>query len=168
MLAEQQEVLNLAAMDDAMNRATAARYLRGRQDWVAWQEASAAGYAIHAAAAVLRVIVAQRTAGAALSKKRLLFGVGSTDLSVAQRQVRHFGFAPVLSSAMSRLGLQPALIAQARQGFLSASYGSLSFSLTQFFSTSLVYTAERSFASALRHFAARTPAAGQPPSLTAL
>jgi hypothetical protein len=56
------------------------------------------------------------------------------------------------------------LIAQARQGFISASYGSLSFSLTQFFSTSLVYTAERSFASALRHFAARIPAAGQPPS----
>jgi hypothetical protein len=164
MLAEQQEILNLEAMDDAMNRATAARYLRGRQDWVAWQEASAAGYAIHLAAAVLRVVNAQRTASAALIKKRLLFGVGSTDLSVAQRHVRQSGFAPVLSSAMARLGLQPALIAQARQGFLSARYGTESFSLTQFFSAPLVYAAERQFASALRHFAARIPAAGRPPS----
>lgn len=164
MLAEQQEVLNLEAMDTAMNRATAARYLRGRQDWVAWQEASAAGYARRAAAAVLRVVKAQRPAAAALEGKHLLFGVGSTDLKVAQRHVRHRGFAPVLSAAMARLQLPSLLVIQARQGFVTANFGTLSFSLTQFFSAANVYAAERQFAAALRHFAARIPAVSKPPS----
>ena len=162
MLAEQQEVLNLGGMATALNRATAAQIERSRPDWVAWQEATAAGFAVHAAAAIGRVARAQRSVASLLLAKRLVFGVGSVDLQVAQRAVRHHGFARPLAAIMRRLGLSELLIAYAQKGFVNGTFGAQSFSLTRELSAPTTSSYETALARSLRQFAAATPSAKRP------
>jgi hypothetical protein len=165
MQAEQRYVLWLDAMDTAMNRATFARYNQTRKDWVAWQESSAAGYAIRAAAALGQVIKQQPVVARELIAKRLLFGVGVTDLKLSQRRVRRHGFARFLVRAMRRLGLTGPAIAHIQSHFVSIKpQGGFSFSLTGLLDSAPLLSKERAFQSTLREFAARIPPAGRPPS----
>ncbi len=164
MLAEQQEVLNLEALDTAMNRATYASFLSSRADWLRWQLAAAAGFAHHAEAAVGRVISAQRIVTHDLVARKLLYGVGSVDLKLAQSRVKHHGLAHSLVATMTHLGLIPGVITLIQNGFVHRSAKKLSFSLTQLLSSSFVIGDERMLITALRHFMARTPRAGRPPS----
>jgi hypothetical protein len=164
MLAEQQEVLNLEALDTAMNRATYASYSASRVDWSRWQLAAAAGFAHHAEAAAGRVISAQRLVTRDLVAKKLLYGVGIVDLRLAQSHVKHHGLAPSLVAAMRRLGLIPAAITQLSAGFVHLKGKAASFSLTKLISSPFVISDEQSLITALRHFMARTPRAGRPPS----
>jgi hypothetical protein len=147
-----------------LNRATAARYLRGREDWVKWQLSAAAGFAAKTAASIAPIIKAERAAGKALARHKLLFGVGSEDLKLAQRQVRAHGFAPKLVAIMQQLGLTATDIALARHQFETTNFGNLSFSLTQELYLPQVIAGQRGFAAALRHLAARIPPAGEPPA----
>lgn len=164
MVAEQREVLDLGAVDTAMNRATAARYERGRQDWVSWQEAAAAGFATRTAASIAPVIKAQRAVSKAFTKRRLLFGVGSEDLKLAQRNVRKHGLAPKLTAVMTALGLNTGELKIAKRTFLNTSFGQASFSLTQQLGAATAATKQKALAASLRHFANRVPPASKPPS----
>ncbi len=164
MLAEQQEVVNLGAFNTALNRATAALIERSRADWVAWQASAAAGFALHAAAAIGRVRVAERALTRSLVHARLLFGVGPVDLRRAQRYVRAHGLARSVTDVMTTLGVPPILLALIKDGFVNAGLGPTSFSLSQYFSSPTVTAGEKRCADALRHFAARIPRAGRPPS----
>jgi hypothetical protein len=164
MQAEQQEVLALGALDTAMNRATAARYERGREDWVSWQEAAAARFASTAASAIGRVIPAEKAASKALVKAKLLFGVGSRDLQLAKRNVRAHGLAAKLVAIMTRLGLTPTLLAQVKHSFLTTKAINLSFSLSEELATPHLIAEQQAAATGLRHFAKRIPPAPKPPS----
>ncbi len=166
MRAEQSEVLNLAALTTSLDRATFATYLRGRGDWTTWQESAGAGFALRAAAAIGRVIKAQRAVTAALVRKHRLFGVGSLDLKLAKRAVRQHGLARPLVAAMRHLGLNDAAIALCAKSFRQAqtTFGVLSYNVSQVLSQSDAIAGERGFASALRHFAARIPPTSKPPS----
>lgn len=163
MLAEQQEVLNLEAMATALDRATAAQIERSRPDWVAWQQGVAAGYAIHAAAAIGRVERRERTVARLFKQRRMLFGVGSVDLRLAQRAVRrHHAFVPSLVSEMRYLGMSSILIAYATEGFTRGNFGSESFSLTDTLAAPAALSSESGLARQLRQFAAATPRATRP------
>jgi hypothetical protein len=152
-------------MDMAMNRATYARYFETRKDWVAWQQSAAAGYAIRAAAALGQVIRGQQAVARGLIAKHLLFGVGVTDLKLAQRRVRRHGFARWLVRAMHRVGLDSNAIARIQHDFVAIKPGGvLSFSLTGLLESPPLLSKERMFQSTLREFAARIPPAGRPPS----
>jgi hypothetical protein len=164
MQAEQAEVLNLYALDVSMNRATEARYERGREDWLKWQEAVAAGYARRAAGAIVRVIRAERQVSRSLTKRKLLFGVGSADLNVARRTVSRQGLTPSLVTVLHSFGFDGSLVSHSADFFRATNFGTLSFSLSQFFAQSSVFAAENEFRGALNHFAARIPAAQRPPS----
>jgi hypothetical protein len=164
MQAEQAEVLNLYALDVSMNRATEALYARGRGDWLKWQEAVAAGYARHAAGAIVRVIRAQRQVSRSLVRRKLLFGVGSADLSVARRTVRRQGLSRSLVTLLHSFGFDSSLVSRSADIVRQTDFGTLSFSLSQFFAQPSVFAAENGFRGALSHFAARIPAAQRPPS----
>jgi hypothetical protein len=164
MTAEQQEVVNLEALATALNRATYAHYSANRQDWMRWQLGSAAGFARNIAAAIPNVIKAQKAAASALVAKKLLFGVGTTDLKLAQRRVRKYGLQRGLVTVMQRLGLSSLLITDIVKGFVSIHPTTISFSLSELLSAPKAITREQQFAAALKHFAARTPSAGKPPS----
>jgi hypothetical protein len=157
-------VLDLYGLDVSMNRATEARYERGRDDWLRWQEATAAGYARRTAAAIVRVIRAQRQVSRALVHRGLLFGVGSADLSYARRAVRHHGLTRSLVTLLHSFGFDDSLVAQSADVFRQTSFGTLSFSLSRFFIEPPVLAAEAGFRAALNHFASRIPPAQRPPS----
>jgi hypothetical protein len=164
MQAEQAEVLDLQALVTSLNRATAASFLANRKDWVKWQMAAAARFARYVANDLDRVISAERGATRALAKKRLLFGVGSTDLTLGQRKVRKQGLAPSVTTALSRWGLTP-YFKLLTTNFLGTNFGPTSFALSKFISqTAPTVTFQRGFQSALRSFAARIPPASKPPS----
>jgi hypothetical protein len=164
MQSEQTESLNLLGMMVAMNRATEAKYERTRQDWLNWQQWSAAGYARRAAGAITKVIRAQKSVTRALIHKKLLFGVGSADLNVAHRTVRNHGLAQPLVTTMTQLGMSDPLIAQITTLFKQTTFGTLSFSLSQYLAQASIYADEAAFRSALTHYADRIPAAPLPPS----
>jgi hypothetical protein len=164
MLAEQAEVVNLEAVVSAMNRASAAAYLRTRRDWVAWQESAAAGFARQAAVAVGRVIRAERTVSRLLVKRRLLFGVGSEDLALTKRKVRREGLASSLKATMLSLGLQPGLITYCQNAILNSNLGTLSFSLARNLAAASVIGGQQKLAAGLRHFAGRIPLVSGPPA----
>lgn len=164
MQTEQREVLVIEALDAALNRATAARYDRGRQDWVNWQLAAAAGFATKTAAAIGRVIPAERAAATALVKHKLLFGVGSEDLKLARRNVRKHGLAPKLVAVMTQLGLTAPLVKAAKQTFLVTKAVATSFSLAELLSAPHTIAAQKAAAAQLRHFAKRIPPASKPPA----
>jgi hypothetical protein len=163
MQAEQNEIINLQALDTSMDRAGTAYYMRGRQDWVKWQQAAAAGFASRAAGAIGNVIRWQRVVTAALMRRNRPFGVGSTDLKLAQRQVRQHGFVRPLVTTMQQLGVGSAIPVLQRE-FQNASFQTLSFNVSQVLSDSAVIAAQRAFADALRHYAARIPPASKPPA----
>jgi hypothetical protein len=164
MQAAQQEVVDLQALDIAMNRATAARYQRSREDWVKWQEAAAAGFASRTASALGRVTKGELAAAKAFARHKLLFGVGPVDLKLAQQTVRKHGFTAKLVATMRSLGMDGAAISLAEQGFRKANPGQQSFSLTDELRSAAVIKEQRAFASSLRGFAKRIPPAGKPPS----
>lgn len=164
MQAEQQEVLALGALCTALNRATAARYERGRSDWVKWQLAAAAGFARKTAAAIGRVTKAEGPASRALIRHKLLFGVGAVDLKLAQRNVRKHGLARKVVADMKQLGLTQALIAHVQAEFLATKAANLSFSLSGQLAAPKAIAGEKAAAAQLRHFAARIPPASKPPA----
>jgi hypothetical protein len=164
MRAEQAEVVNLYALGVSMNRATEARYERGRQDWLKWQEWMAAGYARRTAGAISGVIHGQRLVSRYMRRARLLFGVGSADLNLARRNVRRSGLVRPLVNLLESFGFDPSLVSHAADFFRATSFGTLSFSLPEFLGQHAVIVAEQEFQSMLRHFAARVPAAQRPPS----
>ena len=164
MGAEQSEVLNLYALDVAMNRATEARYQRGRQDWVNWQAAAAAGYARRVVGAIGRVIRAQRRVSRGLLAHRQPFGVGSTDLKLAHRNVHRHGLTAPLVTLLTQFGFDSSLTTHTMQFFVQTSFGQLSFSLSQLLAEPNVIAGESAFRAALAHFAARIPPASRPPS----
>ena len=164
MSAEQQDVVYLEALSTALNRATYAHYSANRQDWMRWQLASAAGFASKVAAAIPNVIKAQKAAASALVAKHLLFGVGTTDLKLAQRAVKKHGLQRGLVTVMQRIGLSPQLITDITKGFISIHPTTISFSLSELLSATKAIAGERQLATALKHFAVRTPSAGKLPS----
>ncbi len=163
MRAEQREIVDLAAMNKALNRATEASYERGRSDWVAWQEAAAAHFASGAAAAIGNVIARQRAATRGFVRTRLFFGVGSEDLKLAHRAMRRHGLARSIRAMMQFFDLTPTMIDFLVKKFDRTSFGQSSFSLSQILSQSQVIAGERGFQAALRHFADRIPPASRPP-----
>jgi hypothetical protein len=164
MRAEQSEVLNLQALDTSLNRATTASFTRGRSDWVKWQMATAAGFARRTAGSITRVISAQRAVTRVLVRQGLLFGVGSVDLKLAQRQVKRFGLAPSVRGTMQSIGMDALTIAFCINAFQTAYFGQLSFSLARFLSTHEAIVGQRGFRGALNALAARVPPASKPPS----
>jgi hypothetical protein len=164
MRAEQDEIVGLHALVTSMNRATEASYMRGRNDWVAWQLSAAARFAARTAGAIGRVISAQRAATAALLRRGLPFGVGSVDLKLAQRRVRRRGLASQVRAALESQGLTAQEIAFCVREFAGTSFGQLSFSLARIISQPTTAAGEQGFTAALRHFAARVPPASRPPS----
>jgi hypothetical protein len=163
MQAEQVEVVNLYALDVSMNRATEAQYERGREDWLKWQQAIAAGYARRAAGAIVRVIRAERQVSRSLVKRKLLFGVGSADLNVARRTVARHGLTRPLVALLQSFGFDSSLVSHSAKFFRATDFGTLSFSLSQLFAQPAVFAAENEFRGALNHFAARIPPAARPP-----
>jgi hypothetical protein len=162
--AEQQQVLNLAAMNTALNRATAALITRTRSDWLRYQESAAGGFAIHAAAATQRMIRFQQAAERALVAKNLLFGVGPVDLKLAQSAVKRArSFVPRIAALLTRFGIAPPVLGAAEAEFALANLGPTSVSLSQYLSSSTLIGGERDLIKALRHYAARIPHAGRPP-----
>ena len=141
--AEQSQLVNLQALITSLNRATAATYLRGRSDWVAWQSSAAAAFARHTAFAIGRVIRAQRAASHALLSVRLPFGIGAEDLKLAHRAVRRRGLAASVTAVMHRLGLSPAMIALCLAKFQATSFGQRSFNLSETISDPATITSER-------------------------
>jgi hypothetical protein len=164
MAAEQREIECLTALNTAMNRATAARYQRGREDWVRWQLAAAAGFARKTAGSIGPEIRAQRAVASMFTKHKLPFGIGSEDLKLGQRRVRRHGLAPKLVAVMKGLEMNSGEIKIATRTFLKANFGGLSFSLTQQLGAATTGQKERGFAAVLRHFADRIPPASQPPT----
>jgi hypothetical protein len=163
MQAEQGEVVSLQALDTSLDRAQTAFFTRGRSDWGRWQLAAAGRYASRVAGAIGSEIHWQHVVTADLLKRNRPYGVGSTDLKLSQRQVRRHGFARGLAAVMQTLGLAGAMPALTHE-FLAISFGFQSFNVTQVLSTADVISAERSFATSLRQFAARIPPASKPPS----
>lgn len=164
METEAQEVANLGAAALALDRATDAQVEGNRPDWVAWQESSAAGFALGAGRAIGRVVTAERSVTRLFAERRLRFGVGSADLTAAQRTVRKHGLARRLMQTMQSLGMTEVLIAYAQSEFLKGNFGPQTFSLAGELSAQSVTSTERAFGSALRHFAARIPRVRRPPA----
>jgi hypothetical protein len=161
MRAEQQQIVNLAAMNTALDRASAA-ILLSRPDWTRYQTYVAAGFARRAAAAIAAVIPRERAVTKALVRARLLFGVGPADQRAAQRWVRKHGFPGPVRQIMLTLGMNPISIAFTRQAFLSARVGPTTFSVSKYLSAGSVVSNQKSAANALNGFANRIPAVPQP------
>jgi hypothetical protein len=161
--AEARELAFLQPLDTSLDRAQTAFFTRGRTDWVRWQLSAAAGYARKVANAIDSIIPLQRALTKALMKKHRPYGVGSTDLTLAQRRVRRQGFTPRLADVMKRLGLEGTIPILVRT-FVGADFRFLSFNVSQVLSQSDVIASERQFQSALRHFASRQKPASKPPS----
>lgn len=161
LIAEQQEVANLVAMETALSRATAALKL-GRRDWAGWQTYAAAGFARGAAQAIGRVIPAQQRVTKTLVRARLLFGVGAADERVAQRWVRRHGFPAPVQQIMSKLGASPVVLALARSTFVNSRTVPVTYSLARYLSSARVVGDEKKCMDALQAFAARIPLAPHP------
>lgn len=162
--AEQQQVVNLAAMNTALNRATAAQTTRTRSDWMNYQLSAAGGFALHAAAATRRMIRFQRRAERALVHSNLLFGVGPVDLRLAKRKVRRTKrIARSIATILQYYGITGPLLGTTAEEFLLADLGPTSVSLSQYLGSSTLTLGERHLIRALRHFAARIPHHGRPP-----
>jgi hypothetical protein len=161
MQGEQQEVVNLVAMNTALNRATYALQ-DSRPDWSQYQTYMAANFARHAADAISRLIGRQRAVTKALVQRKLMFGVGDADERAAQRSVRKHGFPRGVQQAMVSLGADPLTLAFVKDSFLHAKPVAITYSMSKYLSSSSVITRERQCASALRHFANRIPAVSQP------
>ena len=164
LLAEQQQVVNLEAMETALNRATAAQIERQRPDWARYQQSAAGGFALHAAAATGRMITLQKAASQALVAKKLLFGVGPVDLKMAQQTVKKAReFIPMIGSLLLGFGVTTPMIGAAEVQFVLANLGPTSVSLSQYLDSTTLIGGERNLITALRHYAARIPHAGRPP-----
>lgn len=160
--AEQQEVVNLVAMDTALNRATYALTVN-RHDWANYQAYLAAGFARHAASAIGSVIGRQHKVTKALLHAGLRFGVGPADQKAMQRYVRkHRAFPKAVQQNMLTLGMTPTTLAFAEAAFVKAKPNPITYSMTQYLSSAKVIRAERKAASSLRGFASQTPTAPRP------
>lgn len=161
--AEMRELGNIFALDTSLDRAGTASFTRGRADWVAWQLSAGAEFARRAAGSIGSVIFWERAVTAALMKRNRPFGVGSTDLNLAQRQVHRHGFAAPLVANMKQLQLAGVLPLLQKE-FEGYSFGTFSFNVSQVLSQPEVVAAQQGLSTALRHFAARIPPASKPPA----
>jgi hypothetical protein len=159
--AELREIGNLEALDTSLDRAQTAKFMRGRADWVAWQQSAAAGFANRAAGSIGSVIFWERIVSAGLMKRNRPFGVGSTDLKLAQRQVSQHGFAAPLVADMTQLQLAGA-VGILQSEFEHYSFGTFSFNVSQVLGQGVA--AQQGLSAALRHYAARIPASSKPPA----
>lgn len=158
---QQRLVVNLVAMDVALNRATAAQ-LDSRSDWARYQTYLAAGSARRAAAAIAAAVDDQRAVTRALVRAGLMFGVGPADQRAAQRAVRRHGFPPAVRQIMVALGMDPITLAFARREFLQAKPTQTTYSLSHYLSSGSVIGYGMQAARALRQFANATPPAPVP------
>jgi hypothetical protein len=161
MQAEQREIVNLVAMDVALNRATYALQ-DSRTDWANYQTYVAAGFARSAAAAISAEIPAQRALTKVLVHNRLMFGVGPADQRAAQKYVRKHGFPHRIQQIMVALGMNDITIGLVKYGFLHTKLGPITYSMSRYLSSSDVIAKERQCRAALRHFAGRIPAVARP------
>jgi hypothetical protein len=159
--AEEQEAVNLVAMDTALDRAIGANQ-RSRTDWSKYLAYIAAGFARRAAGAIGTVIRRQHAVTKALVHARLMFGVGPADQRAETRYVRKHGFPRAVTQTMLNLGMNPIVLRFAKYSFVHAKPSSTTYSLSKYLSSSSVIRNERKLQSALRGFAARVPAAPKP------
>ena len=159
--AEQQEAVNLVAMDTALDRAIGANQ-RSRPDWSRYLGYVAAGFARRAAAAIGTVVPRQRAVTKVLVHAKLMFGVGPADQKAEARVVRKHGFPRAVTQAMLDMGVSPVVIRFARYSFVHAKPSSTTFSLSKYLSSASVIHRERQLASTLRAFATSVPAAPRP------
>jgi hypothetical protein len=154
--AEQQEIVNLLAMDIALNRATGAT-ISSRSDWATYQTYVAARFAREAAGAMNALVSRQRSVTAALLRAGLRFGVGEADQHAAQRHVRAHGWPRAIKQNLLTLGMSAAAVRLAKSAFLNGNVGATTFSLSRQLSSTSVVKDERKCARALLQFADRTP-----------
>lgn len=159
--AEQQEIVNLVAMDVSLNRATGA-VIRGRQDWASYQTYQAAIFARRAANAIRLAISRQRAATKALLGAGLQFGIGAADQRAAQRYVRKHGWPAAIERIMLNLGMNSTTLLLAKTAFLHASLSGETYSMSHYLSSARVITEESRCATALQQFAAGVPSAPLP------
>jgi hypothetical protein len=160
--AEQQEAVNLVAMDTALNRAVGA-VSRSRSDWSKYLAYVAAGFARRAADAIGTVIPRQRAVTKALVRARLMFGIGPADQKAEARYVSKHGFPQAITQNMLNLGMSSVVLSFAKYGFVHAKPNARTYSMSQYLSSATVIRTEQALASALQGFANRVPAAPQPP-----
>jgi hypothetical protein len=161
LAAEQQEVVNLVAMDVALNRATGAQ-ISGRPDWASYQTYSAAGLARRAAAAIGEVIPRQRAVTRALRALGLKFGVGPADTRAEQRYVRKHGFPAPVARIMLMLGNNAVTMTLAKSALVHAKPTTATYNMSQYLSSAGVIRNERNCARALVNFANGVSAAPRP------
>jgi hypothetical protein len=159
--AEEQEIVNLVAMDVALNRATGAT-INSRPDWANYQTYVAARFARKVATAMNRLVSLQRAATRALLRVGLHFGVGEADQRAAQRYVRKHGWPRAIKQDMLALGMSSVTISIAKAAFVHGNLGITTYSLSQYLSSASVIKDEESCARALELFASQTPSAPVP------
>lgn len=158
---EEQEIVNLIAMDTSLNRATGAT-ISSRQDWAKYQVHVAAQFASKVAGAMNRLVSRQRAVSKALLHAGLHFGVGEADQRAAQRYVRRHGWPSAINRQMVALGMNSVTLSLAKNAFLRVNAGSTTFSLSSYLSSASVISEEKSCARALLQFAHQTPAVPLP------
>jgi hypothetical protein len=161
LAAEQHEVVNLVAVDVALNRAFGAT-VAGRQDWADYQTYTAALLARRAAAAIGSVIPRQRAVTQALLGAGLKFGVGPADQRGEERAVRKHGFPAALQQIMTTLGNNSITLAVAKSAFVHATPTAMTYSLSKYLSSASVIADEKKCAGALVSFAKGVPSAARP------
>jgi len=161
LAAEQREVVNLVAIDVALNRNFGAT-VAGRQDWAGYQEYTAALLARQAARAIGQVISRQAAASRALLGAGLKFGVGPADQRAEQRYVRKHGFPAALKQIMLTLGNNAVTLALAKSAFVHARPTSMTYSLSKYLSSANVIADEKKCARALVSFANGVPSVPRP------
>lgn len=158
---EEQEIVNLIAMDTALNRATGAT-ISSRQDWANYQVYVASKFASKIAGAMNRLVSRQRAVTKALLRAGWHFGVGEADQRAAQRYVRRHGWPSAINKDMLALGMNSVTLSLAKNAFLHVSAGSTTFMLSTYLSSASVISEEKSCARALLQFAHQTPAVPLP------
>jgi hypothetical protein len=161
LAAEQQEIVNLVAIDVALNRAFGAS-VAGRQDWASYQTYTAALLARRAAAAIGQVIPRQRVVSRALLGAGLHFGVGPADQHAEQRYVRKHGFPTAFKQIMLTLGNNGVTLALAKSAFAHAKPTTMTYSMSRYLSSASVIGDEKKCAHALVSFANGVPSAPRP------
>jgi hypothetical protein len=161
LAAEQQEIVNLVAVDVALNRATGAT-IGSRSDWAAYQTFTAARFARRAAAAIEHAITRQRAVTRALLGAGLHFGVGPADQRAEQRYVRKHGFPRAVTQIMLTLGNNGVTLALAKAAFLQSKPPATTIGMSKYLSSQSVIANEKNCARALVSFANSVPSAPRP------
>lgn len=156
MADEQTEVLNVSGMLASLDRATAASFEAGRSDWVAYQTQLAGGFSARAAAAVKRLIGAQRTVARAFTSLGLRFGIGALDERLTRADVRRHGLTRVITAGLRRLGATSAAVTELRD---AVEHGNIdqTYNLAVVLDDGPTVSDEQAFEAALTSFARGAP-----------